>query len=131
MDPPQIFVLFIVLVLVTIAFGCIFKSERSPFSFPSRMKTKNPLPDPFYGGVLNAKYQYDSPNVVNESQYYECLVKDCRGNTHNFDCLERCRLKVMTNNNPEYISPLKSANCIGKSGDDYLNCLVYQYAKYQ
>ena len=131
MTPAQIFVLFVVMILAVIAIGCIFKPERSPFTFPSRFKTKTPLPESFFGGVMNAKFQTDSPNVVKESKYYECLQNKCQGNTHDFDCLERCRLTTMADNDLRYISPLKAANCIGKTGDDYLNCLVYQYAKYQ
>lgn len=128
MEPGEIYVLFIVLILAVIAAGCLFKpTKRSPFQFPSAVPHN--LPKVFEGGVLNAKYQYDSPNVIKESKYYGCLLDECKGNTHNFDCLERCRLKAMMDHDLRYVSPLKAANCYGKTGDDYVNCLVFQYAK--
>lgn len=127
MDSFQIFVLFAVFVLAIIAMGCLFKPSKSSFTYPFGWKGDH-LPKFFDGGVLNAKYQYDSPNVEKEAKYYRCMQSECGGNTHDYNCLERCRLKTMIGDNLEYISSLKAANCIGKTGDDYVDCLVYQYA---
>jgi hypothetical protein len=129
MNSFQLFVVFTIFVLAIIAMGCVFKPSRSPFAYFGNNGVPGvKLPDPFFGGVLNAKYQYDSPNVVKEAKYYRCMQSECGGNTHDYDCLERCRLKTMMDHDLRYVSPLKASNCFGKTGDDYVNCLVYQYA---
>lgn len=41
----------------------------------------------------NSEYQYSNPDVPREQYYYKCLVDECDGDTHNYDCLQKCHLK--------------------------------------
>lgn len=46
------------------------------------------------GKFGNAEYQYSAPNKVRQWKYNRCLYHQCDGNTNNYDCVERCKLKV-------------------------------------
>lgn len=126
--------LFIVCALAILVILLIvgMKTKKSPFSFRVG-KSVGGMPvfnqeDLKYLDHLpkNANYQYFNPNLNNEYNYYDCLSNECDGDTRNYDCLERCKLKTFMGRN---VSPLKNVLCMDKTGDDYYDCLVHYYAR--
>lgn len=42
----------------------------------------------------NAEYQNSTPNKTKQWLYNECVVKECGGDTNDYSCQQRCRLKM-------------------------------------
>lgn len=120
------------LVILFVALVIGMRTKKSPFSFrvgrgvggmpifdQEDLKYVTDLPK-------NSDYQYFNPNLKNEMGYYECLSNECGGNTEDYDCLERCKLKTFMG---RYVSPLKEVLCRDKTGKDYYDCLVHYYSR--
>ena len=73
MQTNIILLLGLVVIIVIIITTC---KSRSPFTFN------------------NSQYQYSNPNLKRENDYYKCISGECKGNTHDYRCLERCHLKA-------------------------------------
>lgn len=111
MEDTSIFIL-IVLSLVVLFLFCKY-SKRSNFTFN------------------NSDYQYSNPTIGREWNYYTCLDKECGGNTHDYDCLEKCHLKT-------YRKGMKGMDtkdwvCLPYADDEnaYYRCLDSVYADYR
>ncbi len=110
------------------AFPAGIRDVRDPFVHRNPFSLKNPnLP---HWMARNAKFQYNNPNPTGELRYYECLAGNCKGDTHDFDCLERCRIKTFLNEaEGGMISPIKDSICSdqGRGSPAYYDCLVNAY----
>lgn len=42
----------------------------------------------------NSQYQTFPPSIDLQEQYYQCIAKECKGDTFDYPCLQRCRLKT-------------------------------------
>ena len=79
----------------------------------------------------NSEYQYSNPDVYREWRYYKCLDKECGGNTHDYDCLEKCHLKAYRfDMDSTDIKDLVCMNYI-QDEDAFYKCLDSVYADYK
>lgn len=46
------------------------------------------------GQFGNAEYQNSTPNRAKQWRYNRCVVEECGGDTNDYDCQQKCRLKV-------------------------------------
>jgi hypothetical protein len=105
------------IILIVIVIGVLFLingcSSKSGFTFN------------------NSEYLYSNPNLYREWWYYNCLDKECGGNTHNYDCLEKCHLKAyrMDMNAPD----VKDLVCHPYFDDEnaFYRCLDATYSDYK
>jgi|694.fasta_scaffold20915_8 hypothetical protein len=110
----QILALFIIGLLVLF----LFMNRRSNFRFD------------------NSDYQYSNPNPVNEISYYRCLFEECRGDTDDYDCLEKCKFNSFhgTYSNDPYdhtkISDIRDRMCDYLPEGERWKCLNNIYKKY-
>jgi len=79
----------------------------------------------------NADYQYGNPNLGREYHYYKCLADECNGNTHDYECLEKCHLKAYRRGMKE--PDVKDMVCMKYRDDEhaYYRCLDSVYADYR
>jgi hypothetical protein len=109
--------ILLILLVVSVLFlvgGCgLTCSSRSGFTFN------------------NSEYQYSNPNVYRQWYYYKCLEKDCGGDTHDYDCLEKCHLKAYRMDMDSI--DVKDWVCMpyAKDEDAFYRCLDSVYADYR
>ncbi len=79
----------------------------------------------------NSMYSYGNPNTAREAHYYQCIKDECGGDTHDYDCLEKCHLK-------SYRKGMKTIDhadwvCYNYRFDEhaYYKCLDSVYADYR
>ena len=80
----------------------------------------------------NANYQYSNPNVERQYNYYKCISDECGGNTHNYNCLEKCHLKTFRRG--MRVPDIKDMICSqygSGSEDEYYKCLDDVYSDYR
>lgn len=79
----------------------------------------------------NADYQYSNPNVGREYDYYKCISDECKGNTHDYFCLEKCHLKAYRKGMMQ--GDIKDMVCSPYRNDEhaYYRCLDAVYANYR
>lgn len=108
MKQGDLLTLFVLGLLLVLLIGSFIFTKRSNYKFPFRLDNPN-LPKWF---PKNSEYQYDNPTPVGELLYYECIAGHCSGDTHDFDCLERCRIRsFLRKNKGGAMSPIKEALC--------------------
>lgn len=78
-----------------------------------------------YGNVL---YQYYPEGLNQEDYYFTCINNMCNGNTHDYDCMERCHL--MTFRKGMKKPDIQDWVCYHYRGDPhaYYRCLNAVYA---
>lgn len=72
----------------------------------------------------NNDYQYSDPSPIVQNDYYSCIKNRCIGNTHDYDCLQSCRLDAFRQRmgtNPD----IQTRVC---GEDPTYECLVNRYA---
>lgn len=79
----------------------------------------------------NSDYQYSNANVKREYDYYKCISQECGGNTHDYNCLEKCHLKAYRKGMLE--PDIKDMVCAPYVKDEnaYYRCLDDAYADYK
>ena len=79
----------------------------------------------------NSEYSYSNPDTVHEWDYYGCIKNECGGNTHDYDCLEKCHLKAFRKGMDTMDT--KDWVCLPYANDEdaYYRCLDNAYADYK
>lgn len=76
----------------------------------------------------NTDYQYSNPNKDVEESYYGCLFRECRGDTRDYDCLEKCKFQGFHSN--EESKDIRDRMCDYLPEDKRWDCLNSLYQKY-
>lgn len=125
-QPETVICLSVVLIAVLLFLNGGLKCfSKSGFKWKSILRS-NPRP------FNNSEYQYGNEGPQTEDNYYKCLMEDCKGNTHNYDCLEKCRIKSFRSAGPHNIDA-QSWVCMKyrDNEDAYYKCLDNVYADYR
>jgi len=85
----------------------------------------------------NADYQYKPPPPTVQNNYYKGIQNDCKGNTYDYNCLEKVRLKSFRGdmeNQPTAAWDAQTHVCMNSPDvvDEFslYRCLDGTYAKY-
>jgi len=85
------------LLLIVVVFAvalCVFsKYKTDGYSYTKKVSDVLPRKADTDGMFDNSEYQYGNPSQWREQYYRDCIVKECKGNTHDYNCLEKCHLK--------------------------------------
>lgn len=103
-------VLFLILIGAVVFGGC---SQKSGFIFDNR------------------NYQYSNPNVDRQYHYYKCIANECAGNTHNYDCLEKCHLKTFRKGMKAPDIQSRVCEPLKHDEDQFYKCLDSVYTGYR
>jgi len=79
----------------------------------------------------NSDYQTYPPSVDLQSQYYNCLAKECNGDTFDYPCLQKCRLKVYRRYSTYPDHADWTCYPYRNDQDKYYRCLANVYAQYR
>ena len=87
------------------------------------------------GQFGNAEYQNSTPNKAKQWRYNRCVVEECGGDTNDYACQQRCRLKVYRRGME--VMDTKDWACwqygpMGENNEDaYYRCLGGAYADWK
>lgn len=101
----QLFAILLILLLLYF----LFASSRSNFEFD------------------NSDYQYSNPSKDVEKSYYGCLFRECRGDTRDFNCLEKCKFQSFHSGESKDI---RDRMCDYLPQDERWDCLNNLYQRY-
>jgi len=76
-------------------------------------------------------YQYSNPSLPKERNYYMCISEECGGNTQNYDCLEKCKLKTFRAGMDTMDTKDWVCFPFAEDEDAYYKCLSQVYADYR
>lgn len=82
MDTNSFLIVIVFVLVIVIVLAMIFPMNKNKDSF-------------VWG---NKDYQYFPPNIETQDDYYDCILKECGGNTYDFACLEACHIKSFRKN---------------------------------
>jgi hypothetical protein len=126
--------LLFVVVLVALIF-CFFPKliQKSKFSHSGgdSRNIKFQTADVPQGYFDNSMYDYGNPAQWREQYYKMCVTGECAGDTSNYDCLQRCRLKTFR---VDKMTPDHADLVCGNykfDEDSYYKCLADVYANYK
>ncbi len=79
----------------------------------------------------NTMYQYDPPSIDLQEDYFKCIARECGGNTHDYNCLEKCHLKAFRRDMMTLDRVDLVCHNYRNDEDAYYRCLDEVYADYK
>ena len=79
----------------------------------------------------NAMYQYGNASIDRQYNYFDCVEKECGGNTTDYFCMQKCRFKASRQGMKA--PDVKDMVCAPYQNDEhaYYRCLAATYADYK
>ncbi len=126
MHDAALVVLFILIVVIVLMVNKC--SSRSTFTFNNSEHQRSSRSGATFN---NSEYQYSNPDLTKEQFYYDCISKECGGNTHDYYCLQKCHLKTFRRGMKTMDT--KDWVCMPYANDEdaYYRCLANTYADYR
>ena len=113
-----IFVLPLIIALAWLSYEINYSSGSS-----------NPKRDTFT--FSNADYQYGNASPMKQFNYYGCVAKECGGDTHDYECLEKCKYKTFRKGMGAQDTKGMLCDFYTNNDRDYYRCLAQMYTGYR
>src|SRR6056297_1286165 len=105
-------VILLVLVVVFLLVVMTSGTQRSDFAF------------------YNAMYQYGKASIDREYNFYDCVEDECKGDTHDYLCLQKCHLQTFRQGMKAPDVQSRVCESYSQDKDAYYRCLASVYADY-